>query len=136
MEFCKRLCCKKPVQDKGKKDKKSKHGEEKGNKMKIKNVYVHQEDGQGKKNVGQDAYSIFEFTEENVKFQYFGVYDGHGDSGALASQLVAKEAEVRLRRSGKLLIRMKDDIQKVKKFLKQLFNSIQIMYTKDRRKYN
>lgn len=63
--WCESLCKnkKKSHKKKDKKDKKEKHNktdEQNKNKHKVKNVYTFSMTGQGKKNVEQDTYCVFE----------------------------------------------------------------------------
>ena len=85
LSFCKDLCRSKKDKDRGKKDKKDKHGGSKEDggkaKHKMKNVHSWQIIGQGKKNIDQDSFCSFEMVEENVPCRFFGVFDGHGDFG-------------------------------------------------------
>ncbi len=83
MELCRRILCCRDKNAAKKKDKKEKHGgkEDSKNKHKVKNVYTFSITGQGKKNVEQDTYLIFEIIEENTVVKFFGVFDGHGDQG-------------------------------------------------------
>lgn len=81
LAFCRGLC-KNDKKHQKKKDKKEKHGkQEDKHKNKVKNVYAYSLTGQGKKNVEQDTYAIFEITEENTVVKFYGVFDGHGDFG-------------------------------------------------------
>lgn len=80
LAFCRGLC--KDDKKHKKKDKKDKHGKpDEKHKNKVKNVYAYSLTGQGKKNVEQDTYAIFEITDENTVVKFYGVFDGHGDFG-------------------------------------------------------
>ena len=47
----------------------------------MKNVYIDQIVGQGKKHCDQDSYINFEIQDELGVVKFYGVFDGHGDLG-------------------------------------------------------
>jgi hypothetical protein len=83
LAWCRSLCKDNSKKNFKKKDKKDKHGkpEEGKSKHKMKNVYMYTITGQGKKNVEQDSWAMWELQEDNALVKFYGVFDGHGDFG-------------------------------------------------------
>ena len=75
---------------------------------------------------GQDSFDIIEFSDH---LKYFGVYDGHGEKGAEASEYIKDQINKSLNRD-KFQITLLNSIPQVKVYFDKLYTLIQNNYKK------
>ncbi len=68
--------------------------------------------------------------------RWYGCYDGHGSFGKDASQMCSAEVEKCIRANVRKIIKMREDIPRVKKFLVEMFLTIQLRFKKNTKMYD
>jgi len=97
-----------------------------------KNVFSHVIDGVKKNDSsGQDTHHMFGFDTDNTSIKFFGVYDGHGNYGKVASQNVAKHIEEYIRKNKSKIAKFTTRDTVLKNF-ETLFENIQDIFAKEK----